>query len=62
MNFLFKLHQLDSRLFYLIFHNGEGPQVRKLASAISHSADGYLYLFIPAILWLPEHPGLEQLL
>lgn len=52
MGILYALHRLDVRLFLAVFKRGEVRLVRPVAKALSRSADGYLYVLLPALLWL----------
>ncbi len=51
MSILYALQRLDVRLFLALFHGGERRLIRPLARALSRSADGYLYFFLPLLLW-----------
>ena len=57
MDILYALQRADVRLFQLIFHGAGRPSIRTLARAISATADGYLLLLVPLLLWLA---GKEQ--
>ena len=52
MDILYALHRIDLRLFHRIFQQGERGILRPLARALSHSADGYLMLLVPLLLFL----------
>lgn len=52
MELLHALQRFDVHLFTRVFQQGERRMVRPLARALSRSADGYLYLFIPLLLLL----------
>tara|TARA_R110000823_G_scaffold198080_1_gene329095 strand:- start:2762 stop:3289 length:528 start_codon:yes stop_codon:yes gene_type:complete len=51
MEILYALQRLDVRLFLALFRGGERRLIRPLARALSRSADGYLYLLLPLLLW-----------
>ena len=50
MDILYALQRLDVRVFAQLFRQGERRLIRPLARALSRSADGYLYVLIPALL------------
>ncbi len=52
MDILYALHRIDLRLFHRIFQQGERGILRPLARALSHSADGYLMVLVPLLLFL----------
>ena len=49
------LQQIDVALFDKVFHLGRGNKaMTKSALALSRSADGYLQLLAPLLVWLSE--------
>ena len=52
MDILYAMQRLDVRLFSKVFRQGERRMIRPLARALSRSADGYLYLLVPLLLYL----------
>jgi len=61
MEILSALQRLDVRLFFAVFRQGERRLIRQLARALSRSADGYLFILIPALLWLVNADGATRL-
>ncbi len=61
MELLYALQRLDVRLFFAVFRQGERRLVRQVARALSRSADGYLYVLVPALLWLAGAGGVSRL-
>lgn len=62
MEILARIQKYDLRLFAKIFRQGERRTVIPLARAVSRSADGYLHLLIPLLLWALHSPALQSLL
>ena len=54
MDILYALHRIDLRLFHRIFQQGERGILRPLARALSRSADGYLIVLLPVLLFALE--------
>ena len=51
-----ELHHLDKLCFRNLFARSERALTRRTFRAISHTADGWLYPFLPASLFLFNHP------
>ena len=62
MHILYWLHQFDRQLFIRVFNQGERRMIRPAAKALSRSADGYLYLLVPLLLWLAGAENLDNFL
>jgi len=62
MEMLSTLHKLDTRLFAAVFHRADKQSVRQIARAVSRSADGYLCVMVPALLWLFAADGATTLI
>lgn len=62
MRILHKMQQLDVMLFNTVFYHSERGSLRSLAKAASRSADGYLYLLVPATLSLAGAAEIFRLL
>lgn len=54
MDILYALQRFDVHLFTKIFRQGERRRIRPLARALSRSADGYLYILVPLLLYILE--------
>lgn len=52
MEILYALQRFDVRLFTQLFRQGERRMIRPLARALSRSADGYLYVLVPLLLYM----------
>lgn len=61
MEFLYALHRLDIRLFGAVFRRSDRRLIRQIARSLSRSADGYLYVLIPALLWAAGAPDIGRL-
>lgn len=51
-----QLHQWDHICFHNLFERSERTFTRRAFRAISHTADGWLYPFLPATLFFFNHP------
>lgn len=50
MELLYALHRLDTRLFSMLFRQGERGVLRPCARALSRSGDGYVHALVPLLL------------
>ena len=62
MDILYALHRADVRLFEAVFHRAARPTTLATARIVSRTADGYLLLFVPVILWLAGAESVPDLL
>ncbi len=56
MDIFYKLHNLDTRLFFAIFRQRDKIYLRQIARSISRTADGYFFILTPLLSWQMKSP------